>query len=148
MNESIGRPLSWIHEGSCIRCTSHALNAYGYPRLRRQNKQWPIARWILSKRFPESFTLDIVCRHTCDNAWCINPNHIIPGSHTDNMRDRDTRERQARGERQGSVKLNPTLVRQIRALKGKLSGRKIAAKFGMGRTPIRKVLNRITWKHV
>jgi hypothetical protein len=34
-----------------------------------------------------------VARHTCDNAWCVNPWHIIPGTQKENVRDMTDRER-------------------------------------------------------
>lgn len=37
-------------------------------------------------------------RHTCDNTLCVNPNHLIPGTHTDNMRDKVDRNRTARSK--------------------------------------------------
>lgn len=47
-----------------------------------------------------------VVRHKCDNPSCVNPEHLILGTHLDNTRDRIERNRGARGERQGSAKLS------------------------------------------
>lgn len=30
---------------------------------------------------------DEILRHTCSNRKCVNPDHIIPGTHSDNMND-------------------------------------------------------------
>jgi hypothetical protein len=27
-------------------------------------------------------------RHTCDNMWCVNPQHLIPGTQRQNVRDK------------------------------------------------------------
>lgn len=29
----------------------------------------------------------MVVRHTCDNRKCINPEHLVPGTHRENMKD-------------------------------------------------------------
>jgi len=34
-----------------------------------------------------------VVRHTCDNIKCINPSHLLGGTHLDNMNDRSKRGR-------------------------------------------------------
>lgn len=38
-------------------------------------------------------------RHTCDNPPCINPEHLLEGSHAENMADAAARNRTARGPR-------------------------------------------------
>jgi len=52
-----------------------------------------------------SISPDEVVRHTCDNPTCMNPTHLIGGTQTQNIADRDQRKRQARGSRHGQSKL-------------------------------------------
>lgn len=40
-----------------------------------------------------------VVRHTCDVKTCVNPSHLIPGTHAENMADIAARDRHRRGQR-------------------------------------------------
>ena len=44
-----------------------------------------------------------IVRHTCDNCPCINPEHLILGTHKENGEDRAKRDRSASGTRNGAV---------------------------------------------
>jgi hypothetical protein len=57
----------------------------------------------------------IIIRHTCDNPACINPEHLIPGTHADNMNDMKVRGRAAKYEQNGRSKLTLRDVEFIRA---------------------------------
>jgi hypothetical protein len=58
----------------------------------------------------------IIIRHKCDNRACINPDHLEPGNHADNMRDMVVWQRSARGVRNSKAKLTPEQVAEIRRL--------------------------------
>lgn len=47
--------------------------------------------------------------HRCDNKWCVNPNHLYPGDHNQNMRDMVNRGRAASGDKNGLCS-NPALA--------------------------------------
>jgi hypothetical protein len=74
--------LAWQFEGSCIRCTSHA-SQKGYPCRAVNGKLQRIARVLMIRRHGEYPST----RHTCDNHWCINPDHILGGTQKDNIQD-------------------------------------------------------------
>lgn len=90
----------------------------------------------------------IVC-HICDNRGCCNPNHLFLGTPTENMRDRDNKGRQARGERQGLATKTEADIQNIFALRKRgLTQQQIADKYGVGQNKISEILLRQTWKHV
>lgn len=89
--------------------------------------------------------------HKCDNRLCVNPDHLYPGTHTDNMRDMVTRKRSSSmyGEDNCLAKLNEEDIRLIRALGKKgLIQEKIAEIFSVSRRNISKILRKETWGHI
>lgn len=86
-----------------------------------------------------------VC-HKCDNPPCCNPRHLFLGTALDNARDRNSKRRQAIGERQGPSKLTEDQVRAIRA--SALSNSKAAKEFGVSQGLISFIRTRKYWRHV
>lgn len=80
-----------------------------------------------------------VC-HSCDNPSCINPEHLWLGTAKENMRDM-ARKGRGRGSRNKgtanpSAKIDEAAAQQIRALRGKLSQRRLAQHFGVSQSMI------------
>jgi len=90
-------------------------------------------------------TKDVI-RHTCDNAWCCNPYHMLIGTQADNVRDMLDRERV--GMRLFHVK------RIMQMLEIGCSAIDVAAKMKQGYdmqldvSTIRKIRMRTIYKHV
>jgi hypothetical protein len=57
----------------------------------------------------------LVC-HLCDNPKCVSPSHLFLGTIQDNNLDRDRKQRNALGERNGKSKLTLDDVRKIKRL--------------------------------
>ena len=91
-----------------------------------------------------------VC-HTCDTMLCVNPLHLRLGTQADNNRDKDLkgRAKKAQGEANRKSKLTVFKVKKIRSYKY-YPGlyHKLAAKYGVARTSIKRVYEGNTWKHV
>lgn len=84
--------------------------------------------------------------HRCDNRKCVNPDHLFLGTHADNMDDMHNKGRGATRERHGRSKLTPSLVAEIKAMKGGLLQREIAAKFGVSQQQISHILRGVHWR--
>lgn len=107
--------------------------------------------------------------HRCDNPACVRPGHLFLGTNQDNVDDRDSKGRlargashravmmavkadpaaRARGERHGVAVLNEAKVRDIResAARG-ATQREIARRLDVSRRTVGRVISRELWGHV
>ncbi len=88
----------------------------------------------------------LILRHTCDVKICVNPDHIILGTHLDNARDAVQRGLYSKGETHGCVKLDVTTVLAIREAKG--STLEVARRFNISRMHVDRIRQRRSWKHL
>ena len=94
----------------------------------------------------------LVVMHKCDIRNCVNPEHLMLGTHTDNMRDKMNKRRhvQVVGVAHGKSKLTVEQVLAIRAAyaTGRVSQDDLAAKFGIRQGTIYQIVHRRTWTHI
>jgi hypothetical protein len=150
-NISAVKELAWKRDGNCIRCTSHKTTDKNYPTIKRNGfESMSIARRILFRRHGVQPS-NIVARHTCDNRWCINPDHILKGTHSDNAKDRSVRGRSSRilGSQNSFAKLTEDMVSEIRQMsRDGLAQQVIASIFRITRSNVSYIVSRKTWSHV
>lgn len=87
----------------------------------------------------------LVVMHSCDNPRCVNPAHLVAGTHQDNMDDMAAKGRGVtfKGVTNGRSKLTERQVREIRS--SPLSTAKLAGQFGVCKRSILKVKQRISY---
>lgn len=94
---------------------------------------------------------DNCVRHTCDNRSCVNPNHLILGTHQDNVDDMVKKGRQSQGEQHGGAKLTEEQVVEIR--RGYVRGSQthgqsaLACQYGVNRSTISVIVNEKNWRN-
>lgn len=131
----------------CMVCTSHFMNKNGYIYIWLNGKNKRLHRVIYEMHngpIPEGM---FVC-HTCDNRACCNPAHLFIGTPQDNMTDRNIKNRQAKGESQGSAKLTANNVFEIRERLTNETLKTIAASYGVTKQTISKIKNKRSWSHL
>jgi hypothetical protein len=134
-----------INETGCHICTSHAPTSSGYPRLIVQGRPYKLSH-IIYEREKGEIPVGHVIRHTCDTPQCINPLHLVSGTHADNVKDRVERNRSAVGEKNGRAKLTVEQVREIRNSRDGVAS--LARKYGVSPRLIKLVRDRKVWKTV
>ncbi|WP_150237120.1 HNH endonuclease [Nocardiopsis quinghaiensis] len=82
--------------GDCWVWTK-SLARNGYGSFRVDGKTYSAPRWMLEYHLGRALEEDEVVRHTCHNKACVNPDHLVPGTHADNMRDMSEAKRGRRG---------------------------------------------------
>lgn len=132
----------------CIVWTA-AVRGHGYGALNVQGRARGAHQcaWMLHRGpIPVGFE---VC-HSCDNPRCVNVEHLFLGTHLENMRDmtKKGRSRSPKGEAQGNSRLSAQDVREILALRGKESHRRIAKRYGVTHSNISHILRGKSWRHL
>lgn len=84
--------------------------------------------------------------HKCDNPRCVNPDHLFLGSGADNMRDRDSKNRQPMGSKHGCSKLTEE---QVRAMRNSSEDHEFfASRYDVHYSTIRRARAGKRWKHL
>lgn len=73
----------------------------------------------------------LVVRHTCHNPPCVNPAHLLHGTHQDNVDDRVRAGRCPVNESHGNTKFSNAVVEAVRAAVG--THKEIGQQFGISR---------------
>ena len=114
----------------CWEWLAAKARGYGYfaikrPRQARAHRVSAVLAGII-----DSLEDPRLVRHTCDNPACVNPAHLLAGSHQDNVNDREKRRRRSR-------KVNPEMVTEIRAARARgESQQSIADRLGISQKAV------------
>lgn len=127
-------------------------NRDGYARCTHNGKRELLHRVMYSEYnlVPISNLIGFVVRHTCDNSGCIEPTHLVLGTHADNVADKVARDRTPRAEAHICAKLSANIVAEIRAsyipYHAELGGAALARKYGVSASTVHECLSGDTWR--
>ncbi len=133
---------------TCVETTCRK-DKDGYGKIwDKINKKHKIHHRLVYEQHYGAIPKGQVIRHRCDNPSCINIDHLEIGTHQDNMDDRNSRNRQAKGVKLGRHKFTEDDVRYIRNMKGKCSAYSLAKHYSVDPVTIHKIQKGITWRHI
>lgn len=136
-----------IDENGCWNVVNRKPNPSGYYEANNRSGETRLLHRISYQLAFQDLKPEDVVRHQCDNRGCINPKHLLKGTHADNVKDRVNRNRSALGTKNGRAKLTEEDVRYIKQTNIK-SGTALANYFGVTRKVIYNIRAGNTWKHV
>jgi len=121
-----------------------ARHAGGYGWIRREGRSEVAHRHAvaLDGRDPAGW----VVRHSCNNPPCVNPDHLLLGTHADNAQDREDAGRTKRGVDLPQALLTEDDVRAIRS--DNRRKQTIADEFGVSQPLVSMIQLRQRWGHV
>ena len=123
-----------------------ALNADGYVHLGLGGGKTALGHRVLWLELHGPLSAEECVCHRCDVPRCCNPDHLYLGTHQDNMRDRNEKGRQARGERQGRAKLTAAEVLAIRA--DPRSQYRLGRAYGVHQTTVGRIKRGDLWRYL
>ena len=132
----------WPWRGGYFRRGNGSPSYGAFSIGRRMGRAHRVAYELTFGSIPQGMA---VC-HACDNPACCNPNHLWLGTNADNVRDRDGKDRAARGERAGTAKLTAAQVAAI--LSDPREQREIARDYGISKSTVGNIRRGEGWSHI
>lgn len=139
----------------CWIWTGKSLTGNGYGRIQVGGKgsKHAIAHRVSYEIHKGKIPGSMVVMHTCDNRLCVNPDHLVVGTLSDNTMDAVAKGRWVQGcppvfygTDHPNAKLNDDVVREIRA--SNLNHTDAAKLFCVDRKTITLIRQRKAWAHV
>lgn len=134
------------NEDGCWEWTGKHARGYAYISIaNRWRRAHRVAYELVKGPIPEGA---YIC-HTCDNPGCVRPDHLYAGTPADNMRDKQAKGRQTRGEDFPQAKLTDAKVIEMRReYSRKHTPRAVfARRYGVAEATIKSILCGKSWRH-
>jgi hypothetical protein len=141
--------LVGFHDSTCVKWPYKISKWTGYPLVCRNKIKVNAHRAMLELITDETFDRNMHACHSCNNRWCVNPNHLYWGTAQENANHRVSTGVDSKGTNNAAAKLTENDVRYIRSVPaayGRIT--ELANQFGVYKSTIKKVRARKTWRHV
>lgn len=144
---SIRERLNWWSEqmpSGCREWRGSTDGREGYGKITIANRRQYAHRASWEDANGRTIPEGLVLRHTCDNAACIEPTHLIPGTQAENVGDQIARCRMKRmaGETHVLSKLTSEQAQEIRDRfnRGGVTKAQLAREYGLSATGVWRVI--------
>lgn len=115
-----------------------------------QGKRKLLAHRVAFFLFNGYLDVGLQVQHKCDVRNCVNPDHLMQGTHHGNMMDMRNKGRQNRGEKVPCSLFTDEQILEIRQLysNGQVTFKSIADRFTTTTGTIRNIVLRRSWRHI
>ena len=123
----------------------------GYPFIFDGTRNQVGSRLVLQQKLGRPIRRGYIAMHSCDRPMCINPEHLIEGTHAENQQDMYVkgRGRKLSGEQHPAAKLTNADIVAIRRLRADgIPTARIALQYGTNAANVRRIVSGARWKHV
>lgn len=153
---SLGEPMRFVrevalhHEGADCLIWPYSRNRDGYGSLRVNGKSACAHRYVCEIAHGAPPTPEHQAAHECGggNLGCVSPRHLSWKTRQENKADELIHGTRNRGSRNGLSKLTAEQAREIIALRGQSSPRRLAVRFGVSEGTIRAAQAGKSWAWV
>jgi hypothetical protein len=148
------RYIDRFHTKYKIDSNTHCWNWTGFRNRLGYGQYWDGNKVVLAHRFSALInnidTTTPVIRHLCNNPSCVNPDHLAPGTHSDNMDDKVNSGRCPTGSSHSNAKLTEHAAQEIRSkyIPYKYTIKMLAKEYSVSTSTILLIIQRKHWKHI
>lgn len=145
---TMNRLLRYSHDDSQTGCRiwdGQINKPGGYGRIGYRGRQWRAHRLsytLLWAKIPEGMDL----LHSCDNPLCINPQHLRPGTHAENIKEAYQKGRKSVSQGPNHPRFCLSEKQALEVIESTDPVAAIAARFGVSKSMIYRLKNGNTWK--
>ncbi len=122
----------------------------GYYQIGHKGKRYFLHRLLLANKIGKNYKEIQLTRHTCNNSSCINPEHLIEGTNSDNSIDSRNYSKNTILTEKDVIAIKKELVNEDFSILGskQLFEEKWAKKFKVSTGTIKNIRNNQTWKDI
>ncbi len=145
-----GAPLAWIesalrYDGDDCLAWPYATTDGGYGVVRYGERNAIVSRVICEREHGPAPLPDSDAAHSCNFRLCGNKRHVSWKTRSGNMADAIDAGTWLHGEAHPSALLTEDDVKEIRRLRGEVLQTDLADRYGVHRSTISAVQNRVSW---
>lgn len=141
-----------VPDGDCLRWVGgHLTKGYGLfgVTVAFKTRVMVCAHRYAYERYKGNIPAGMIVRHSCNNTWCVNPEHLQLGTAQDNSDDMVRAKRQCKGESKSLSKLTETQVLEARAsFAAGVRCCELERSYGVSHRTMWDAIHRRSWKHI